>query len=55
MAEFIPKIILRCPQCGNRGHIRTLARLGGQRKCYYCGYVGDPGEFEAKPDSKKKG
>ena len=52
--EFTPEIILRCPKCGGRGHIRTMARLGGKRKCYHCGYIGEPKEFEVKPDKPKK-
>lgn len=50
----VPRIILRCPHCGARGHIRTMERLGGKRKCYHCGYVGDPEEFEEKPEKPRK-
>ena len=52
--EFIPEIKLRCPHCGERGHIRTLDRLAGKRKCYHCGHVGDPKTFEVNPNKPKK-
>jgi len=54
--EFVPRIKLRCPNCGDRGHIRTMARLEGKRKCYHCGYIGEPEEFEVKitPAKPKK-
>ncbi len=56
MPEITPKIILICPNCGLRGHIRTMARLGNKRKCYHCGHIGDPETFELKitPAKPKK-
>lgn len=49
----MPKLILRCPKCETRGHIRYRFRTK-ERVCAYCGYVGDPKEFEVNPDKPKK-
>ena len=43
------RIILKCPNCGQRGHIRTRLKKN-DRICTFCGYAGDPKEFEEKPE-----
>lgn len=48
----MPRIIMKCPNCGQKGHIRTRLKAK-DRVCAFCGYVGDPKEFEIKVKSEK--
>lgn len=49
----MPRIVMECPNCGQRGHIRSRVK-SNDRICVYCGYVGDPKEFEVNPKKPKK-